>query len=313
MKVLVVDTVDPILINGLKELGFQVDENYSASVEEIKQIIKEYSGMIIRSRFPVNRDFLLSTELKFIGRVGAGMENIDHTAAAEKNIKLLSAPEGNRDAVGEHALGMLLMLFNNLRKADREVGLGEWKREANRGFEVGGKTVGIIGYGNMGSAFAEKLSGFGANVIAYDRYKRDFGSDIVEEVSLEELKQRAEIISLHTPQTKDTIGMVNESFINSFDNSFYIINTARGKAIKTEDLVEGLKSGKVKGACLDVLEYEKSSFENMFTSDLPQAFQYLIESEKVILSPHIAGWSQESNQKMAEVIVRKVKSLNLLG
>lgn len=314
MKVLIIDTVDPILTDGLRSLGYKLDEDYKSSKAEIMAKLSEYGGIVIRSRFPVDKEFIESgTSLKFIARVGAGMENIDIPFAESKNIHLIKAPEGNRDAVGEHAVGMLLMLFNNLKRADTEVRNGQWRREANRGFEIHGKSVGIIGFGYMGSAFAEKLKGFGCKVLAFDKYKKSFGDPYVHEVSLEELKRTADIVSLHIPQSEETVGMVNAEFINSFSKPFYLINTARGKSVNTSDLVAALKSGKVLGACLDVLEYEKASFEDMFAQDLPPAFQYLIEAENVVLSPHIAGWTVESNQKMAQTIVHKVKALNLIG
>ncbi len=327
MKVLIIDTVDPILTDGLRGLGFELEEDYKSSKAEIMAKLPNYEGMVIRSRFPVDKTFIeCGTSLRFIARVGAGMENIDIPFAESKNINLIKAPEGNRDAVGEHAIGMLLMLFNNLKRADAEVRNGQWRREANRGLEIQGKTVGIIGYGYMGSAFAEKLQGFGCKVLAYDKYKSGFGNVYVEETSLTDLQKYADIVSLHIPQSEETLGMVNSDFINAFAKPFYLVNTARGKSVKTADLVDALKSGKVLGACLDVLEYEKASFEDMFVEvrprpsatpskggqNMPAAFQYLIEAENVILSPHIAGWTIESNQKMAQTIVNKVKALKLI-
>ena len=335
MKVLLIDTVDSSLSNGLRQMGFELEEDYTSPKEDIANKLSAYAGMVIRSRFPVDASFMeKGTNLKFIARVGAGMENIDIPFAESRGIHLIKAPEGNRDAVGEHAVGMLLMLFNNLKRADAEVRQGLWRREENRGLEIHGKTVGIIGYGYMGSAFAEKLKGFGCSILAYDKYKKGFGNEFVKEVSLEELQREADIVSLHIPQAPDTLGMVNESYINAFAKPFYLINTARGKSVITADLVKALKSGKILGACLDVLEYEKASFENMFSTissagggaqragvdssseiatSLPEAFQYLIQSNKVILSPHIAGWSIESNKKMAQVILDKVQALNLLS
>lgn len=309
-KVLVVDTVDPILINGLKELRYKVDEDYSSSKAEIMKKLGDYQGMVIRSRFPVDKELIDSgSSLEFIGRVGAGMENIDILHAESKGIHLIKAPEGNRDAVGEHAIGMLLMLLNNLKRADMEVRNGQWRREENRGYEIQGKVVGVIGYGYMGSAFAEKLRGFGCKVLVYDKYKKSFGDGFINETSLREIQERADIVSIHIPQSPETVGMVNADFINAFQKPFYFINTARGKSVVTADLVEAIKSGKVLGACLDVLEYEKASFENMFSQELPEAFQYLINSDKVVLSPHIAGWTFESNEKMAQTIVNKVRAL----
>lgn len=308
MKVLILDRVHPILLKGLFNLGFEISEDYESTKEAILDTISTYDGIIVRSRFPINQEFLkAAVHLKFIGRVGAGLENIDTALAKELNIQLFSAPEGNRDAVGEHALGMILMLFNNLKRADLQVRTGIWNREENRGLELSGKTIGIIGYGNMGSSFAKKLEGFDMKILAYDKYKTDFGNALVEESSLEKIKQEAEILSLHIPQTTETIGMVNAAFIEGFKKEFYLINTARGSSVNTMDLVDAMVKNKVLGACLDVLEYEKSSFENMFQQEMPSAFEFLINSDKVILSPHIAGWTQESNIKMAEVILDKIE------
>jgi len=248
-----------------------------------------------------------ATNLKFIARVGAGLESIDEDYAAKKGIHLISAPEGNRNAVGEHALGMILMLFNKLKKADLEIRKGKWLREDNRGLELEGRTVGIIGYGNMGKSFAKKLCGFDCEVICYD-IKENVGDEYARQVSLEELFEKTDVLSLHTPQTELTKKMVDQNFIGKFKNPFYLINTARGSAVVTDDLVEALKNGKIPGACLDVLEYEKASFENFFTEDnLPEAFQYLIKSDKVILSPHVAGWTVESRFKLADTIVKKTE------
>lgn len=312
MKVLILDSVHPSLPEGLRAQGYQVDEDYASPKSAVEQKLNEYTGIIIRSRFPVDSGFLKNGDnLRFIGRVGAGMENIDVAYAESRKIHLVNAPEGNRDAVGEQAIGMLLMLFNNLKRADAEVRRGEWKREENRGHEMQGKTVGIIGFGNMGSAFAEKLSGFGVRILAYDKYKSGFGSENVQEASLEKLWEESDILSLHIPQTEETMGMVNDEFIRSFKKDLYLINTARGKVVKTSALVKALQSGKIKGACLDVLEYEKASFENLFLEEMPEDFRYLVNSEKVILSPHIAGWSFESNEKMAKVILDKIEALKL--
>ena len=308
MKVLHLDSNHPLLIQQLADLGYTNHEDYTSSKDQIETKIHEYDGIVIRSRFTIDKQFLdNATNLKFIGRVGAGLENIDGDYALQKNIELISAPEGNRNAVGEHALGMLLSLFNKLNKADKEVREGKWLREENRGIELDGKTVGIIGYGNMGKAFAKKLRGFDVEVLCYD-IKPNVGDQNCQQVSLEELQKKADVLSLHTPQTELTMNMVNESFINGFKNPFWLINTARGKSVVTKDLVAAIESGKILGAGLDVLEYEKKSFENLFTdSEMPEAFQYLIKSEKVLLSPHVAGWTLESNEKLAQTIVDKVK------
>ncbi len=244
--------------------------------------------------------------LKFIGRVGAGLENIDLAYAQQKGVYLIAAPEGNRNAVGEHTLGMLLSLFNKLNKADREVRQGKWLREENRGLEVDGKTIGLIGYGNTGKAFAKKLQGFDVDVICYD-IKEAVSDTNCNQVTLEELQLKSDILSLHIPETLLTTNMVDTHFINGFHKPFWFLNTARGKALVTEDLVKALKSGQILGAGLDVLEYEKASFEHLFMhGNLPEAFQYLITSDTVILSPHVAGWTIESKEKLAQTIVDKV-------
>ncbi|QCX02390.1 hydroxyacid dehydrogenase [Aggregatimonas sangjinii] len=309
MKVLHLDSNHPLIIEQFSELGFENDEDYTSSKQEIEQRIAAYDGLIIRSRFALDAEFLQkATNLKFIGRLGAGLENIDTDYAKANDIFLAAAPEGNRNAVGEHALGMLLSLFNNLNKADREVRSGTWDREGNRGVELEGKTVGIIGYGNMGKAFAKKLQGFDVDeVICYD-IEGGVEDDNARQVGIMEFHQHTEVLSLHVPQTPATIGMVDTAFIEKFHNPIWLLNTARGKCVVTEDLVAGLKSGKVLGACLDVLEYEKTSFEHMFSDGkLPEAFEYLIKSENVLLSPHVAGWTVESKIKLAQTVVDKIK------
>lgn len=309
MKILHLDTNHDLMIQQLTELGYENHEDYTSTKEEIEAKIHNYDGFIIRSRFTIDQHFLdKATNLKFIGRVGAGLENIDCDYAISKGIQLISAPEGNRNAVGEHALGMLLSLFNKLNKADHEVRTGKWLREDNRGIELDGKTVGLIGYGNMGKAFAKKLRGFDVEVLCYD-IKENVGDHNCKQVSLEELQEKADVLSLHTPQTELTVSMINEGFISKFEKSFWLINTARGKSVVTKDLVRALENGKILGAGLDVLEYEKKSFENLFTEhQIPEAFQYLIESENVILSPHVAGWTVESKEKLAQTIVDKIKA-----
>lgn len=314
MKILHLDTNHPLLIRQLNKLGFTNHEDYASSKNLIEDKIAAYDGIILRSRLAIDKQFLdAANNLKFVGRVGAGLENIDCDYAEEKGIYLISAPEGNRNAVAEHTLGMILSLFNKLNKADQEVRKGLWQREENRGVELDGKTVGLIGYGNMGKAFAKKLRGFDVEVICYD-IKDNVGDAYAKQVSLEELQQKANVLSLHTPETPLTIKMINSQFINAFKNPFWLINTARGKSVVTSDLVSALRSKKILGAGLDVLEYEKSSFENLFKNNpetskmgLPESFQYLIESENVLLSPHVAGWTVESKQKLAQTIVDKIK------
>lgn len=308
MDILHLDENHPLLISQFAELGHTNHEDYTSSKAEIEEKIHNYDGFIIRSRFKIDADFLAkATNLKFIGRVGAGLENIDCEFASTQGIKLISAPEGNRNAVGEHALGMILSLFNKFNKADREVREGKWLREANRGFELDGQTVGIIGYGNMGKAFAKKLRGFDVTVLCYD-LKDNVGDENATQVSLSELQEKSTILSIHTPQTSLTLNMINAAFIKAFKHPFWFINTARGKSVVTEDLVAALKSGKILGAGLDVLEYEKSSFENLFNdAQMPEAFKYLIQAENVLLSPHVAGWTKESKEKLAQTIIDKFK------
>ena len=310
IKILHIDSNHPLLWEQLEQAGFENHADYKSSKEEVEAKIHDYHGIVIRSRFDIDRQFMDNAKsLQFIARVGAGLESIDIDYAESKGIHLIAAPEGNRNAVGEQALGMLLSLFNNLNRADRQVRNGQWIREANRGHELEGKTVGIIGYGNMGKSFAKKLRGFDVEVLCYD-IKPNVGDANARQVSLEELQQKADVLSLHTPYTPETNKMVNADFISSFAKPFWLINTARGKAVVTQDLTDALKSGKVLGAALDVLEYEKSSFEHLFTDRfVPPAFEYLLESDNVLLSPHIAGWTFESHEKLAQVIVDKIKAI----
>jgi D-3-phosphoglycerate dehydrogenase len=309
MKVFIIDTVHNSLLVGLRQMGFSLVEEYKKTPAEIAW--SEIEGLVIRSRFPLDASILAkASKLKFIARVGAGLENIDQEYCKASGIELIAAPEGNRNAVAEHAMGMLLSLLNRLRIVDQEVRAGIWLREENRGFELAGKTVGIIGYGQMGSAFAEKLKAFGCRILSYDKYKSNYAPKGVEEVALETLQAEAEIVSLHIPQTTETIKMVNAAFFGQFKKPLYLLNTARGKIVESEALMAALESGKVLGACLDVLEFEKSSFETIFQGKRPVALDYLLKSDKVILSPHIAGWSFESNEKMAAVILKKLKNLS---
>lgn len=307
MRILHLDTNHPLLLQQLHDLGFVNDEDYTSSKEAIEAKIAHYDGIVIRSRFTIDKVFLdAATNLKFIARVGAGLENIDIEYAQQKGIQLIAAPEGNRNAVAEHALGMLLSLFNKLNQANNEVKNGLWLREANRGVELDGKTVGIIGYGNTGKAFAKKLRGFDVEVLCYDILE-NIGDENAQQVTLETLQLKSDVVSLHTPQTPQTLRMINATFINAFAKPFWFLNTARGKSVVTNNLVAALKSGKILGAGLDVLEYEKSSFEDMFTTEMPEAFQYLIKANNVLLTPHIAGWTAESHIKLAQTIVDKIK------
>ena len=315
MKVLHIDQNHPLLLLELEKMGFTNELAYSESREEILSKVGAYSGIIIRSRLTIDAEFLeAATNLKFIGRVGAGLESIDTELASKKGILMFSAPEGNRDSVAEHTLGMLLSLLHKLSLANKEVKAGQWSRESNRGTELGHKTVGLIGYGNMGGAVAKCLSGFGCKVVCYDILP-NLGDEYAEQVSLEELQARADILSLHTPWTNLTNQMINKEFIEKFAKPFWFINTARGKSVVTKDLVDALKSKKILGAGLDVLEYEKSSFESLFAQVnlLPEELKYLMQAENVILSPHIAGWTIESKEKLAQTIIDKVqKNITLI-
>jgi len=306
-SVLFIDTAHPFLEEELTVKGFVCYQVPGTDRNEILLQMETAEGIVIRSKIKVDREAIdRASKLRFIARVGAGMENIDQAYAESKGIVCLNAPEGNRDAVGEHALGMLLSLLNHLCRVNVEVRKGIWIREGNRGTEIHGKTVAIIGYGNMGSAFAEKLSGFGANVIAYDKYKTGFSELYVKEVQMEEVFSEADIVSLHVPLTHETRQMINQSFLEKFRKPVYLLNTARGQCLDTAALMDAIDNGKIRGAALDVLEYENLSFENLAAASLPDSFKRLIGSDKVILSPHIAGWTHESHLKMAQVLLEKI-------
>lgn len=310
IKILHIDSNHPLLWRQLQEAGFVNHEDLVSTKEQIEAKIQDYQGIVIRSRFKIDKTFLdKATSLQFIARVGAGLESIDCDYASSKGIHLIAAPEGNRNAVGEHTLAMLLSLMNNLNKANSEIKLGQWNRESNRGHELDGKTVGIIGYGNMGKAFAKKLRGFDVKVVFHDILP-NVADENAQQVSLEELQEKADVLSLHIPWTPETDKMVNADFINHFAKPFWFINTSRGNNVVTADLVTALKSGKILGAGLDVLEYEKLSFESLFQDqNIPEAFQYLLQADNVLLSPHIAGWTFESHEQLARVIVNKIKSI----
>jgi D-3-phosphoglycerate dehydrogenase len=310
MKVLHVDENHPVLVEGLKNLGFQNDLAYKDSLTSILAKIDQYEGLIIRSRFPVNEAFLLNAKkLKFIGRIGAGLENIDIDALKKHNIHLVNSPEGNRNAVGEHTLGMLLNLFNKLLPAHQSVQSGKWEREQHRGVELSGKTIGIIGYGNMGKSFSKKLSGFEVNVLCYDLLP-NVGDENAQQLALEDIQEKCQVISLHTPETPLTQNIIDAAFIDKMKKPFWLLNTARGSAVASEALVEGLKTGKILGAGLDVLAYESKSFSTVFKNgELPDALAYLIAAKNVILSPHVAGWTVESHLLLATTILEKIKKI----
>lgn len=305
-KVLFVDRVHPILEEELTAHGFSCEKDFSGSYETIKDKLSDYHGLVIRSRIPVDKAFLKAGKnLQFIARSGAGLENIDMAAAKELGVSVYNSPEGNKDAVGEHAIGMLLSLFNYLNKADREVRAGIWDREGNRGLELAGRSVGIIGFGQMGSAFAKKLSGFDCQILAYDKYKSNYAPTYVKEVSLETLQNESDVISIHLPFSEETDRYVNKAFINSCKKPFFLINTARGRHVVISDLLSSLNNGHILGAGLDVLEFEKASF-NLTYHELPEDFRRLAESERVILSPHVAGWTRESYVKLSRYLAEKI-------
>ena len=310
-KVLHIDKNHHLLLEGLESLGYKNVLAYDTPLSILLPKLKEYSGLVIRSRLPINKKFIdNASNLKFIARVGSGLENIDVRYATKKNINLLSAPEGNRNAVGEHALGMLLCLMNKIRLGHESIREGIWNREEHRGWELEGRTVGIIGYGNTGQSFAKKLKGFNnLKVIFYD-IKQNLNDDFAQQVSLEVLQENAEILSLHIPESKETSGMINEKFINQMQNPFWLINTARGKAVNTEDLVKAIKSGKILGAGLDVLEYESSSFYSILNDNKKNSsLTFLKNSKQVILTPHVGGWTLESHKKLSETILDKIRAL----
>lgn len=311
MKVLFIDTVHEVLQHRLEKHGVECLDGSQLTFEECKTALANgINGIVVRSRFRMDEKLLdAATDLKFIARSGAGMENIDEAYCREKNIVVFNAPEGNRTAVGEHALAMLLSLFNQLNKGDDEVRRGIWDREGNRGIELTGKTVGIIGYGNNGSAFAKVLRGFDCTVLAYDKYQSGFGTADVKEVSLDELYNQSEIISFHIPQNEETLYWANDSFFQQIAHPFYLINLSRGKIVDTSALMTAIESGKVLGAALDVLEFESSSFENFIDKQtMPAPFQALVQSSKVILSPHVGGWTHESYYKLSSVLADKIEA-----
>ena len=313
MKVLFIDTTHEILPQKLEEMGFQCDYFADYKYQDYLNCIADYDGVVIRSKIKMDKPILeQAKKLKFIGRVGAGMENIDVEFAQSLGVACLNSPEGNRDAVAEHALGMILALRNHLVRVNQEVRNGIWIREENRGFELKGKTLAIIGYGNMGRAFAQRLQGFEMKVIAYDKYKTNFSDDYAQEVELEEVFKQADIISYHVPLTAETRYMFNIEFVSQMTRPFYLINTARGPVVNTEDLMAAIETGQVLGAALDVLEFEGVSFEKLNEENLPESFQKLISSDQVLLSPHIAGWTVESNIKLSLFIVEKIAALNML-
>jgi D-3-phosphoglycerate dehydrogenase len=303
--ILIVDDVHPVFMEQAGQLGYQCDYLPKITAEDALQVIGNYAGLVIRSKFRVDRTVIdLAAQLRFVCRAGAGMDNIDEAYAAQKGLQLINAPEGNSDAVGEHAVGMLLSLLNNFRQADIQVRNGIWKREANRGYELKGKTIGIIGYGHMGHSFARKLSGFEVKVIAYDKYKTGFSDRYAQEVSMEEIVRQSEVLSLHIPLTTETKGLVDEEYLFHFRKPIFLLNTSRGPVVKTQAVLNAIKSGKILGAGLDVLEVEK--FPALGAQPW---YEELKQSDKVLLTPHVAGWTFDSYRKISEVMASKLAVL----
>lgn len=306
-KILIVDDLHPVFAEQARALGYEVDDRPLITRAETLAVIASYVGIAVRTKFRIDKELLdAAPQLRFVARAGAGLDNIDEAVAKERNIQLINAPEGNSDAVGEHAIGFLLALMNNFRKADQEVRSGVWDREGNRGYELKGKTVGLIGYGFMGQRMAKKLSGFEVSVIAYDKYKTGFSDNDVREVSMEEIVKHSDVLSLHIPLTSETRQMVNEEYFFHFKKPIFFINTARGEIVNTEAVLKSIKSGKIIGAGLDVLETEK------FPALAEQGwYQELSQSGRVILTPHVAGWTFDSYRKISEVLVEKLKEIKL--
>ena len=305
MRILFIDTVHPFLKKELENQKYICDTAYSKNKSETEKIIAKYEGIIIRSKFKIDKHFISKgKKLKFIARAGSGLENIDCNYATKKGIQCFNTPSGNKQAVAEHATGLLLALFNNLTTCDSEIRKGIWRREENRGLELSKKTVGIIGFGNNGSAFAKILTGFGVQILAYDKYLKNYNY----KSTMRMIYEKADILSLHIPLTKETTYLINENYINKFKKNIYIINTSRGKCIHTKSLVQALKNGKIKGACLDVFENEKSSFQKISNN---KELAYLKKTKKTLLSPHIAGWTKESNLKIAKILLQKIINYNV--
>ncbi len=307
MKVVFLDSVHPILAERLTASGMQCELAWEYSKEAILETLSNASGIVLRSRFTMNEELLqFAPNVQFIARSGSGLENIDITYCQNRGIRIYNSPEGNRNAVGEHALGMLLSLMNHLHTADRDVKSGIWDRESNRGIELDGKTVGIIGYGNNGSAFAKKLRGFDVKLLAYDKYKKGFGDHFVMECALSAIYKHADIISFHIPQNTETMFMANEIFFKKIQKPIFLLNLSRGKIVETKALVQAIKSGKVMGAGLDVLEYEPSDFTSFLTNEIPEDLKFLLNSNKVILTPHVGGWTEESYFKLSNILADKI-------
>jgi D-3-phosphoglycerate dehydrogenase len=309
-RVLITDDCHPVLTDGLTELGYVCDFLPDITLEETRRVIPDYDGLIINSKILVYRDMLgAAKRLRFVARLGSGMEIVDRACAAERGVAVVSSPEGNRNAVAEHALGMLLALSNNLLRADRELRQNTWRREKNRGWELSGKTIGLVGFGHTGSQFARKLAGMEMTVLAYDKYKpAGYAAEMpwVQETGLNAIQAQSDVISLHLPLTPETRHLVDEAFIGRCKNGFVLINTARGGCVKTADVVTALENGRIGGACLDVFENEKT---DTYSAAEQELYGRLNRMENAVLSPHVAGWTKESKIRLAEVLLEKIKAV----
>lgn len=305
MKVLIVDEMHESIVHMPEELGLEVDYFPNIAFDEVLEKVGDYEGLLIRSKFSINEEFLThANKLKFIGRAGAGLDLIDLDACKKAGVDVFGANEANKVAVAEHLIGMILSLFHKVNQGNSEVKRGEWNREKNRGEELFGKTIGIIGFGNNGQATAERLAAFGCKILAFDKYKYGFGNHLIQEVSLQEIYEQADVVSLHIPLLSTTYQWVDDEFFNSFKKNIYFCNIARGEIVKLDALAQALKSGKVKGACLDVLENEKLQ---SLTKEQKETFQFLSAQDNVILTPHVAGWSNESYVKINQVLKDKIR------
>lgn len=306
---LIIDKMHESIIPMLKGIGMTPDYRPAIQREEILEIISNYEGIIIRSKTHIDQQLIdKATNLRFVGRAGAGLDQLDEQALAKRNISILNAPEGNRDALAEHTIGMLLCLMNKMHMADQQIRQGIWDREGSRGVELMGKTVGLIGYGYMGQAFARRLSSFGVNVLAYDKYREDYSDQYAQEATMDEIYEAADILSLHVPLTPETLFFIDDTYLKRFSKNIFLLNTARGKIIKLKTLAQAIENGKIKGAALDVLESEKLS---NLSEEQKFYFDQLAQSDRVIFTPHVAGWTYESYQKINQVLIEKIKALNL--
>lgn len=309
-KILITDAAHPLLAEQLRQQGFSVDYRPDISVEEAQKIIGEYTGLIINSRVPAHQPLLeKAKQLKFVCRLGSGLEVIDLAYARAKGIHAFNSPEGNKVAVAEHALAMLLALMNNVCTANAEVKQGQWLREKNRGEELCGKTVGLIAYGNNAQDFARLLSGFDVTVLAYDKYLQDWPDTFAKRATLQQIFETCDVLSLHLPLTQETTYMIDYGFLSSFQKPYWLVNTSRGKVMRTADMLTCLNEGKIKGAALDVLENEKL---NTLSVEEKEVFDELCANDRIILSPHVAGWTHESKLKIAEVLLQKIAALQLV-